>query len=162
MEGGGIKELAIVIKGDVHGSVEALRDALLKLSTDTVKLNVILSGVGAITKDDVMLAKASNAIILGFHVRPDPPGRNAAEEQGVDIRVYKIIYEIIDDVNPESRLVLHGCKVEPALGDAPAGAVVQFERLGYFARDRAEDTLVFHRTVGLRDEWKNIQKRQGG
>ncbi len=98
MEGGGVKELAVVIKCDVHGSVEALRDALLKLSTDSVKLNVILSGVGAITKDDVMLAKASNAIILGFHVRPDPPGRSAAEEQGVDIRVYKVIYEVIDDV----------------------------------------------------------------
>jgi len=98
MEGGGIKELGVVVKGDVHGSVEALRDALVKLSTDAVKLNVILSGVGAISKDDVMLAKASNAIVLGFHVRPDPPGRRAAEEQGVDIRVYKIIYEVIDDV----------------------------------------------------------------
>jgi translation initiation factor IF-2 len=98
MEGGGVKELGIVIKGDVHGSVEALRDGLVKLSTDAVKVNVILAGVGAITKDDVMLAKASNAIILGFHVRPDPPGRKAAEEQGVDIRAYTIIYEIIDDV----------------------------------------------------------------
>jgi len=98
MEGGGIKELAVVIKGDVHGSVEAVRDTLLKLATDTVKVNVILAGVGAITKDDVMLAKASNAIILGFHVRPDPPGRKAAEEQGVDVRVYKIIYEVIDEV----------------------------------------------------------------
>jgi translation initiation factor IF-2 len=98
MEGGGTKELGVVVKGDVHGSVEALRDALLKLSTDAVKVNVILSGVGAITKDDVMLAKASNAIVLGFHVRPDPPGRAAADEQGVDIRVYKIIYEVLDDV----------------------------------------------------------------
>jgi translation initiation factor IF-2 len=98
MEGGGVKDLAILIKGDVHGSVEALRDALVKLSTDAVKVNVILAGVGAISKDDVMLAKASNAIILGFHVRPDPPGRKAAEEQGVDIRAYTIIYEVIDDV----------------------------------------------------------------
>jgi translation initiation factor IF-2 len=98
MEGGGTRELAIVIKGDVHGSVEALRDSLLKLATDAVKVNVILAGVGAITKDDVMLAKASNAIILGFHVRPDPSGRKAAEEHGVDVRVYKIIYEVIDEV----------------------------------------------------------------
>ncbi len=98
MEGGGVKELAVIIKGDVHGSVEALRDALLKLSTDSVKVNIILSGVGAITKDDVMLAKASNAIILGFHVRADPPGRKAADEHGVDIRSYRIIYEIIDEV----------------------------------------------------------------
>jgi translation initiation factor IF-2 len=98
MEGGGIKELAIIIKGDVHGSVGALRGALIKLARDTVKVNVILAGVGAITKDDVMLAKASNAIIFGFHVRPDPSGRKAAEEQGVDVRIYKVIYEIIDDV----------------------------------------------------------------
>jgi translation initiation factor IF-2 len=98
MEGGGTRELAIVIKGDVHGSVEALRDSLVKLATDAVKVNVILAGVGAITKDDVMLAKASNAIVFGFHVRPDPPGRKAAEEHGVDVRVYKIIYEVIDEV----------------------------------------------------------------
>jgi translation initiation factor IF-2 len=98
MEGGGTRELGVVIKGDTHGSVEALRDSLLKLSTEAVKVNVILSGVGAITKDDVMLAKASSAIVIGFHVRPDPLGRTTATEQGVDIRIYKIIYEVLDDV----------------------------------------------------------------
>jgi translation initiation factor IF-2 len=98
MEGGGAKELSIVLKGDVHGSVGAITDALGKLSTDDVKVNVILSGVGAITKDDVMLAKASNAIVLGFNVRPDPSGRKAASEQAVDIRNYRIIYELIDEV----------------------------------------------------------------
>jgi translation initiation factor IF-2 len=98
MEGGGTRELGVVIKGDTHGSVEALRDSLLKLSTEAVKVNVILAGVGAITKDDVMLAKASSAIVIGFHVRPDPLGRTTATEQGVDIRIYKIIYEVLDDV----------------------------------------------------------------
>ncbi len=98
MDGIGTKELGIILKGDVHGSVGAIRDALGKLSTDAVKVNVILSGVGAITKDDVMLAKASDAIVLGFNVRPDPSGRNAAAEQGVDIRNYRIIYELLDDV----------------------------------------------------------------
>jgi translation initiation factor IF-2 len=97
-EGGGVKELPIVLKADVHGSVEALREALLKQSTDTVKVNVIHSGVGAITETDVMLAKASGAIIVGFQVRPDPSARKEAEGQGVDVRVYRVIYEVVDEV----------------------------------------------------------------
>jgi translation initiation factor IF-2 len=97
-EGGGVKELAIVIKADVHGSVEALREALLKQSTDAVKVDIIHAGVGAITETDVMLAKASGAIIIGFQVRPDPAARQEAEGQGVDIRVYKVIYEVVDEV----------------------------------------------------------------
>jgi translation initiation factor IF-2 len=97
-EGGGIKELPVVIKGDVRGSVEALRESLVKLSTDTVKVNVLSSGVGGITETDVNFAKASGAIIFGFHVRPDPAARRSADDQGVDIRSYKIIYEVIDDV----------------------------------------------------------------
>ena len=133
MEGGGIKELGVIVKGDVHGSVEALRDALLKLSTDSVKLNVILSGVGAITKDDVMLAKASNAIILGFHVRPDPPGRNAAEEQGVDIRVYKIIYEIIDDVKKAMAGLLPPTVTEILGGRAEVREVFTVPKVGRIA-----------------------------
>jgi translation initiation factor IF-2 len=96
--GGGVKELAIVLKADVHGSVEALREALLEQSTDNVKVNVIHAGVGAVTETDVMLAKASGAIIIGFHVRPDPAARQAAEGQGVDVRVYKVIYEVVDEV----------------------------------------------------------------
>jgi translation initiation factor IF-2 len=97
-EGGGVKELPIVLKADVHGSVEAVRDALLRQSTDDVKVNVIHSGVGAITETDVMLAKASGAIIVGFHVRPDPTARKEAEGQGVDVRMYKVIYEVVDEV----------------------------------------------------------------
>jgi len=87
-----------VLKADVHGSVEALREALLKQSADNVKVNVIHAGVGAITETDVMLAKASGAIIIGFQVRPDPAARQAAEGQGVDVRVYKVIYEVVDEV----------------------------------------------------------------
>jgi len=97
-EGGGVKELAIVLKADVHGSAEALREALLRQSTDNVKVNVIHSGVGAINETDVMLAKASGAIIVGFQVRPDPSARKAAEGQGVDVRVYNVIYEAVDEV----------------------------------------------------------------
>ncbi|NQZ95059.1 MAG: translation initiation factor IF-2 [Myxococcales bacterium] len=97
-EGGGVKALPLVIKADVQGSVEALRESLLKLSTDSVKVEILHSGVGAVTETDVMLAKASGAIIVAFHVRPDPAGRKAAEGQGVDVRAYKVIYEVTDDV----------------------------------------------------------------
>ena len=142
MEGGGIKELAVVIKGDVHGSVEALRDALLKLSTDSVKLNVILSGVGAITKDDVMLAKASNAIILGFHVRPDPPGRIAAEEQGVDIRAYRIIYEIIDDVKKAMAGLLPPTVTETMGGRAEVREIFTVPKVGRIAGSMIADGTI--------------------
>jgi translation initiation factor IF-2 len=97
-EGGGVKELPIVLKADVHGSVEALRESLLGQSTDNVKVNVIHAGVGAISETDVMLAKASGAIIVGFQVRPDPTARREAEGQGVDVRIYKVIYEAVDEV----------------------------------------------------------------
>ncbi len=142
MEGGGVKELAVVIKGDVHGSVEALRDALLKLSTDSVKVNVILSGVGAITKDDVMLAKASNAIILGFHVRPDPPGRSAAEEQGVDIRVYKVIYEVIDDVKKAMAGLLPPTVTETMGGRAEIRELFTVPKVGKIAGCMVEEGVI--------------------
>jgi len=142
MEGGGTKELAILIKGDVHGSVEALREALLKLSTDSVKVNVILSGVGAITKDDVMLAKASNAIILGFHVRPDPPGRKAAEEHGVDIRVYKVIYEIIDEVKQAMAGLLPPTVTEKMGGRAEVREIFTVPRIGRIAGSMVADGTI--------------------
>jgi translation initiation factor IF-2 len=97
-EGGGVKKLAIVLKADAQGSIEALRSSLLELSTDAVKVDVLLAGVGAVTETDVMLAKASEGIIVGFHVRPDPVARRAAEGQGVEIRTYQVIYEVVDDV----------------------------------------------------------------
>jgi translation initiation factor IF-2 len=142
MEGGGVKELPVVIKGDVHGSVEALRDALLNLSTDSVKVSVILSGVGAITKDDVMLSKASNAIILGFHVRPDPSGRKAAEEQGVDIRVYKVIYEIIDDVKKAMAGLLPPTVTEKMGGRAEVREVFTVPRVGKIAGSMVADGTI--------------------
>jgi translation initiation factor IF-2 len=97
-EGGGVKELSVVVKADAQGSVEAIRDALLKLSTDDVKVDVLLAGVGAVNETDVMLAKASGAVIVAFHVRPDPTARRAAESQGVDIRAYRVIYDVVDEI----------------------------------------------------------------
>ena len=95
---GDFKELNIIVKGDVDGSVEALSDSLLKLSTDEVQVNVILKGVGAVTETDVMLASASNAIIVGFQVRPQPSARKLAEQEQIDIRLYSIIYQAIEEI----------------------------------------------------------------
>jgi translation initiation factor IF-2 len=90
--------ISVIIKSDVHGSAEALRDALTKLSTDEVKVKVLSSGVGGITETDATLAAASNAVIIGFNVRADAAARTAIKESGVDVRYYSIIYEAIDDV----------------------------------------------------------------
>lgn len=95
---GGVKELPVIVKGDVDGSVEALADSLMKLSTEEVIVRVIHRGVGAISEGDVLLAAASNAIIIGFHVRPNINARKLAENQKVDIRLYNIIYDAIKEV----------------------------------------------------------------
>ena len=95
---GGVKELALIVKGDVDGSVEALSDSLMKLSTQEVIVRVIHKGVGGISENDVLLASASNAIIIGFHVRPNLNARRLAENQKVDIRLYSVIYNAINEV----------------------------------------------------------------
>lgn len=113
---GAIKELKVIIKADVQGSVEAIRQTLEQLSNDEVKVKVIHGGVGGIGEGDVMLASASNAIIFGFNVRPDPIGKRIAEKENVDVRLYRIIYNIIDDVKkamegmlePEFKEVVNG------------------------------------------------------
>ena len=98
MKEGQLSTVPIIIKSDVHGSAEALRDSLTKLSNDEVKVNVLGSSVGGITETDVSLAAASDAFIIGFNVRADATARNAIKESGVDVRYYSIIYEAIDDV----------------------------------------------------------------
>jgi translation initiation factor IF-2 len=98
MAEGDFQELNLIIKGDVGGSVEALSDALLELKTDEVAVNIIHSGVGAVTESDVMLARASDAVIIGFQVRPTSGARSAADREDVDIRTYSIIYDAIEDV----------------------------------------------------------------
>ena len=95
---GKIKGLNIIVKGDVQGSVEAVKQSLLKLSNDEVRVNILHSGAGAITESDVMLADSSNAIIVGFNVRPDTKAKALAEHSGVDVRCYRIIYELLDDI----------------------------------------------------------------
>jgi translation initiation factor IF-2 len=132
-ESGGVKELPILVKADVHGSVEALREALLKLSTDAVKVNVVHSGVGAVTETDVMLAKATGAIVVAFHVRPEPAARRAAEAQGVDIRAYQIIYEVSDEIRKAMTGLLPPTVTENFLGRAEVRATFNVPRVGTIA-----------------------------
>jgi translation initiation factor IF-2 len=132
-EGEGPKELRIVLKGDVHGTVEAVRESLLKLATDTVKVNVILAGVGAISESDVMLAKASDAIVIGFHVRPDSAARRAAEGQGVDLRSYQIIYELTDEVRKAMAGLLPPKIEEKVLGRVEVRKTFNVPRIGTIA-----------------------------
>ena len=116
MKEGDMKELDIIVKADVQGSVEAVRQSLEKLSNDEVKVKVIHGGVGAINESDVMLANASNAIIVGFNVRPDPVAQVSAERDGVDMRMYRVIYDCIEEIEsamkgmlaPKFREVLQG------------------------------------------------------
>jgi translation initiation factor IF-2 len=115
---GEVKELNLVIKADVQGSAEAVRASLEKLSTDEVRVNVIHQGVGAISESDVLLATASNAVIIGFNVRPEPNARKASERDGVDIRVYRIIYNLLDDVKAAMAGLLDPEFKEQTLGRA--------------------------------------------
>jgi translation initiation factor IF-2 len=132
-ESEGPKELRVVLKGDVHGSVEAVRDALLKLSTDSVSVNVMLAGVGAISESDVMLAAASDAIVVGFHVRPDSAARRAAEAQGVDLRSYQVIYEVTDEVRRAMAGLLPPKLEERVLGRAEVRKTFNVPRVGTIA-----------------------------
>ena len=118
MQNTGIKELNLIIKGDVGGSIEALAQSLLRLSTNEVKVNVIHSAVGAVTETDVMLASASNAIIIGFNVRPDIKARKYGEDENIDIRMYRVIYEAIDDVKKAMEGLLEPEYREKYLGRA--------------------------------------------
>ena len=95
---GNFQELNVIVKGDVDGSVEALSDSLIRLSTEEIQVNVIHKAVGQISESDVVLAAASNAIIIGFQVRPALPARRLAEKEGVEIRLYSIIYDAIEEV----------------------------------------------------------------
>lgn len=96
---GEMKELPLIVKADVQGSVEAVKQSLEKLSNDEVRVKVIHGAVGAVSESDVMLANASNAIIVGFNVRPDPVAKDSAERDGVDIRLYRVIYDAIEEIS---------------------------------------------------------------
>ena len=130
---GEIKELNIIIKADVQGSVEALRQSLLRLSTGEVRVNPIHGGVGAINKNDIMLASASNAIIIGFNVRPDSHTKATAELEGVDLRLYRVIYDAIEDVKAAMTGLLDPTFKEVVLGKVEVRMVFKVPKAGTVA-----------------------------
>jgi translation initiation factor IF-2 len=133
MAEGDVESVSVIIKSDVHGSAEALRDALIKLSTDEVKVKVLSSAVGGITETDANLAAASNAVIIGFNVRADATARAAIKESGVDVRYYSIIYEAIDDVKAALSGLLSPEIREQIIGLAEVKEVFSSPKLGDIA-----------------------------
>ena len=130
---GEVKDLNLILKADVQGSVEAVQDALNKLSLEEVQIKIIHTGVGAINESDIMLASASNAIVIGFNVRPDANARKLAEQDKVDVRLYRIIYEAIEDIKNAVTGLLKPIMKEVILGQAEVRELFKVSRLGNIA-----------------------------
>jgi len=130
---GEVKDLNLILKADVQGSLEAVQDALNKLSLEEVQIKIIHTGVGAINESDIMLASASNAIVIGFNVRPDANARRLAEQDQVDIRLYRVIYEAIEDIKNAVTGLLKPIMKEVILGQAEVREVFKVSRLGNIA-----------------------------
>ena len=133
IQAGNVKELGVVIKADVQGSVEAIKQSLIKLSNEEVVIKVIHGGVGAINESDVILASASNAIVIGFNVRPDAAAKDTAEREGVDLRLYRVIYNIIDDVEAAMKGMLDPIFEEKVLGHAEVRQTFKASGVGTIA-----------------------------
>ncbi len=133
IQSGNVKELDIIVKADVQGSVEAVKQSLVKLSNEEVVVKVIHGGVGAINESDVSLASASNAIIIGFNVRPDPTAKLTADKENVDIRLYKVIYNAIEDVEAAMKGMLDPVYEEKVLGHAEIRQIFKASGVGNIA-----------------------------
>jgi translation initiation factor IF-2 len=133
MQAGGVQELNLVLKGDVQGSVEALLSELGKIQHSEVRVNVIHTGVGGITENDVNLAAASNALVVGFNVRPSGDAKVLAEREGVDIRTYRVIYQLTEDIEQALVGMLSPVQTEETIGEAEVRALFKVSRLGTIA-----------------------------
>ncbi len=133
IQSGNVKELNIVVKADVQGSVEAVKQSLEKLSNDEVRIRIIHGGVGAITESDVMLATASNAIIIGFNVRPEPSAKAFADEEKVDVRLYRVIYNAIEDITAAMKGMLDPVYEEKVIGHAEVRQLFKASGVGTIA-----------------------------
>lgn len=158
---GSVKELAIVIKADVQGSSEALVGAVEKLPTDAVKLRVIHNAVGGIMESDVLLAAASRAIIIGFNIRPDPKAASLAEQQGVDIRLYTVIYDAIADIKAAMEGLLEPTLKERTLGRAEVRQVFTIPKAGVVAGSYVLDGTISRNSAGVRVIRDNVVVYQG-
>src|SRR5690349_22865783 len=139
---GAAKELSVVVKSDVQGSLEAIVGSLEKISTDEVAVRVLHSAVGGINESDVILAKASNAIIIGFNVRANPQARELAKRDGVEIRYYSIIYDVIDDMKAALSGMLAPTLRERFLGNAEIRQVFDITKVGKVAGCMVTEGLV--------------------
>ena len=146
---GNLKELGIVVKADVQGSVEAIKQSLVKLSNEEVVVKIIHGGVGAINESDVTLAAASNAIIIGFNVRPDATAKETAEREGVDVRLYRVIYNAIEDVESAMKGMLEPVFEEKVLGHAEVRQTFKASGVGTIAGSYVLDG-VFERDCSVR------------
>ncbi len=152
---GQIKDFNIIVKADVQGSVEAVRQSLVKLSNDEVRLNVIHGGVGGINESDVMLANASNAIIIGFNVRPDQGATTSAEREEVEIRLYKVIYQAIEEMEAAMKGMLAPKYVEKIIGHAQIRETFKISGVGTIAGCYVRDGKI-KRNCGVRVVRDNI------
>jgi translation initiation factor IF-2 len=148
-QGGDLTELDIVLKADVSGSLEALQDEVAKVPQDQVGINIIHAATGGINESDVMLASASNAIIIGFNVRPLADARRTAETEGIDIRTYEVIYKVTEDLRNAMEGLLESVEVEEALGQAEVKEVFKASKVGNIAGVIVTDGKVI-RTAGVR------------
>ena len=133
IQSGNVKDLNIVVKADVQGSVEAIRQSLERLTNEEVRIRIIHGGVGAITESDVMLASASNAIIIGFNVRPEVMAKAFADREKVDVRLYRVIYNAIEDITAAMKGMLDPVFEEKVLGHAEVRQIFKASGVGTIA-----------------------------
>ena len=146
---GNLKELNLIVKADVQGSVEAVKQSLMKLSNEEVVVKCIHGGVGAINESDVTLAATSSAIIIGFNVRPDATAKATAEQEGVDIRLYKVIYQAIEDIEAAMKGMLDPVFEEKVIGHAEVRQIFKASQIGNIAGSYVLDG-VFQRGCKVR------------
>ena len=149
IQAGNLKELPLIVKADVQGSVEAVKQSLVKLSNEEVVVKVIHGGVGAINESDVTLASASNAIIIGFNVRPDATAKSVAEHEGVDLRLYRVIYQAIEDVEAAMKGMLDPVFEEKVIGHAEVRQIFKASGVGNIAGSYVLDGI-FQRNCKVR------------
>ncbi|MBP5390427.1 MAG: translation initiation factor IF-2 [Bacteroidales bacterium] len=143
---GNFKELNVIVKGDVDGSVEALSDSLIKLSTEQVRVNVIHKAVGAISESDILLAEASDAVIIGFQVRPSVEARKAAEKEGIEIRLYSVIYDCINEIKDGIEGMLEPEKKEEVTATAEVKQTFRISKVGTIAGCLVRDGKMTNKT----------------
>ena len=160
IQAGNLKELPIIVKADVQGSVEAVKQSLVKLSNDEVVVKVIHGGVGAINESDVSLASASNAIIIGFNVRPDATAKSIAEQEGVDLRLYRVIYQAIEDVEAAMKGMLDPVYEEKVIGHAEIRQIFKASGVGNIAGSYVTDGI-FQRNCKVRISREGEQIYEG-